>query len=136
MRSELWCGTQNQSAAIDATARVLGIPRDRVKLNYLLLGGGFGRRGHADEEFIVDAVLLSKEVRRPVKVLWSRDGRCPQRTLPTDHRASRPCRAGRLGQARRMAPSGGRRPRGAVFGYGSLRPGRPQGLHLDGRRGP
>jgi isoquinoline 1-oxidoreductase beta subunit len=69
---ELWCGTQNQSAAVDATARVLGIPRDRVKLNYLLLGGGFGRRGHADEEFIVDAVLLSKEVRRPVKLLWSR----------------------------------------------------------------
>src|SRR3981189_226057 len=69
---ELWCGTQNQSAAVDATARVLGIPRARVQLNYLLLGGGFGRRGHADEEFIVDAVLLSKEVRRPVKLLWSR----------------------------------------------------------------
>src|SRR6266568_2963886 len=69
---ELWCGTQNQSAAVDATARALGITRDRVKLNYLLLGGGFGRRGHADEEFVVDAVLLSNEVRRPVKVLWSR----------------------------------------------------------------
>jgi len=69
---ELWCGTQNQSAAVDATARVLGITRDRVKLNYLLLGGGFGRRGHADEEFIVDAVLLSKEARAPVKVLWTR----------------------------------------------------------------
>jgi len=69
---ELWCGTQNQSAAVDATARVLGIPRDWVKLNYLLLGGGFGRRGHADEEFIVDAVLLSKEARAAVKVLWTR----------------------------------------------------------------
>src|SRR6266496_4684330 len=60
---ELWCGTQNQSAAVDATARALGITRDRVKLNYLLLGGGFGRRGHVDEEFSIDAVLLSKEVR-------------------------------------------------------------------------
>jgi len=29
-----------------------------------LLGGGFGRRGHRDEEFVVDSVLLSKEVKR------------------------------------------------------------------------
>jgi isoquinoline 1-oxidoreductase beta subunit len=44
-----------------------------VKLNLTLLGGGFGRRGHRDEEFIVDSVLLSKEVKRPVKVLWTRE---------------------------------------------------------------
>jgi isoquinoline 1-oxidoreductase subunit beta len=69
---ELWCGTQYQSAAVEAAARALGIPPARVKLNYLLLGGGFGRRGHRDEEFVVDAVLLSKEARRPVKVLWTR----------------------------------------------------------------
>src|SRR5437879_11674162 len=39
----------------------------------MLLGGGFGRRGHRDEEFVVDSVLLSKEVKRPVKVLWTRE---------------------------------------------------------------
>ena len=39
----------------------------------MLLGGGFGRRGHRDEEFIVDSVLLSKEAKRPVKVLWTRE---------------------------------------------------------------
>jgi len=42
-------------------------------LNLTLLGGGFGRRGHRDEEFVVDSVLLSKEVKRPVKVLWTRE---------------------------------------------------------------
>ena len=70
---ELWCGTQSQSLAVEATAKVLGIPRDKVKLNYHLMGGGFGRRGHRDEEFIVDAVLLAKEAGKPVKVLWTRE---------------------------------------------------------------
>src|SRR4030081_2083237 len=70
---ELWCGTQSQSLAVEATAKVLGIPRDKVKLNYYLMGGGFGRRGHRDEEFIVDAVLLAKEAGKPGKVLWTRE---------------------------------------------------------------
>jgi len=70
---ELWCGTQSQSLAVEATAKVLGIPRDKVKLNYFLMGGGFGRRGHRDEEFIVDAVLMAKEAGKPVKVLWTRE---------------------------------------------------------------
>jgi len=70
---EIWCGTQSQSIAVEASAKVLGIPRDKVKLNDLLMGGGFGRRGNRDVEFIIDAVLLSKEVGRPVKVMWTRE---------------------------------------------------------------
>ena len=70
---EVWCGTQSQTMATDAPAKVLGIPREKVTLHYTLLGGGFGRRGHRDEEFIIDAVLLSKEAKRPVKVMWTRE---------------------------------------------------------------
>jgi isoquinoline 1-oxidoreductase beta subunit len=70
---EIWCGTQSQTMAVAAVAKALDIPVDKVKLNLTLLGGGFGRRGHRDEEFIVDSVLLSKEVKRPVKVLWTRE---------------------------------------------------------------
>src|SRR5438477_7940139 len=70
---ELWCGTQSQTMAVEAAAKALGISRDKVKLNDMLLGGGFGRRGHRDEEFIIDAVLLSKAAKRPVKVLWTRE---------------------------------------------------------------
>jgi isoquinoline 1-oxidoreductase beta subunit len=70
---EIWCGTQSQSIAVEASAKVLGIPRSKVKLNDLLMGGGFGRRGNRDVEFIIDAVLLSKEVGRPVKVMWTRE---------------------------------------------------------------
>jgi isoquinoline 1-oxidoreductase subunit beta len=70
---EIWCGTQAQTMATAAAANALGIPVEKVKLNLMLLGGGFGRRGHRDEEFVVDSVLLSKEAKRPVKVLWTRE---------------------------------------------------------------
>jgi isoquinoline 1-oxidoreductase beta subunit len=70
---EIWCGTQSQTMAVAAVAKALGIAPEKVKLNLTLLGGGFGRRGHRDEEFVVDSVLLSKEVKRPVKVLWTRE---------------------------------------------------------------
>ncbi|MGH6790893.1 MAG: molybdopterin cofactor-binding domain-containing protein [Pseudolabrys sp.] len=70
---EVWCGSQSQTLAVEAPAKALGISRDKVTLHYTLLGGGFGRRGHRDEEFIVDAVLLSKEAKRPVKMMWTRE---------------------------------------------------------------
>jgi len=70
---EIWCGTQSQSMAVAAAADALGIAQERVKFNGLLLGGGFGRRGHRDEEFVVESVLLSKASKRPVKLLWTRE---------------------------------------------------------------
>ena len=70
---EVWCGSQSQTLAIEAPAKALGISRDKVTLHYTLMGGGFGRRGHRDEEFIIDAVLLSKEAKRPVKMMWTRE---------------------------------------------------------------
>jgi isoquinoline 1-oxidoreductase beta subunit len=39
----------------------------------MLMGGGFGRRGNRDVDFILDAVLMSKEAGRPVKVMWTRE---------------------------------------------------------------
>src|SRR5215212_4658443 len=70
---EIWAGTQSQTTASEAPAKLLGIPRDRVKLHDLLMGGGFGRRGNRDVDFIIDAVMLSKESGRPVKVMWTRE---------------------------------------------------------------
>jgi isoquinoline 1-oxidoreductase beta subunit len=71
--AEIWTGTQSPTTAQEATAKVLGISRDRVKLNYYLMGGGFGRRGPRDSDFTVDAVLLAKDAGRPVKVMWTRE---------------------------------------------------------------
>jgi len=70
---EVWVGTQSQTITVVAVAKALGIPEARVKFNGLLLGGGFGRRGNRDVEFIVDAVLMSKAAGRPVKVMWTRE---------------------------------------------------------------
>jgi isoquinoline 1-oxidoreductase beta subunit len=71
--AEVWAGTQSQTTATEAPAKYLGIPRDKVKLNDLQMGGGFGRRGNRDMDFIMDAVMLSKEAGRPVKVMWTRE---------------------------------------------------------------
>jgi isoquinoline 1-oxidoreductase beta subunit len=73
--AEVWCGTQYPTAAQAASARALDIPAERIKLNYTLLGGGFGRRGDYAEEFVVDAVLMAKCAQRPVpvKVMWTRE---------------------------------------------------------------
>ncbi len=70
---EIWCGTQSQTTAVTAVANALGIPENRVKFHDMLLGGGFGRRGNRDVEFIVDSVLMSKAAGRPVKVMWTRE---------------------------------------------------------------
>src|ERR1700726_3015955 len=71
--AEVWCGTQYPTAAQAAAARALNIPAEKIKLNCTLLGGGFGRRGDYDQEFVVDAVLMAKSAQRPVKVIWTRE---------------------------------------------------------------
>ena len=70
---EVWAGTQSQTFAVTAVAQALNIPEDKVRLNAMLMGGAFGRRGNRDEEFIVDGVLLSRAVKRPVKCIWTRE---------------------------------------------------------------
>lgn len=68
--AEVWTGTQWQTMAAMKTARITGLPPERVTVHQLMMGGGFGRRAHT--EYIDDAVTLSKEVRAPVKLLLSR----------------------------------------------------------------
>ena len=71
--AEVWVGTQSQTITVVAVAKALNIPVEKVKFNGYLLGGGFGRRGNRDVEFIVDSVLMSKAAKRPVKVIWTRE---------------------------------------------------------------
>ena len=70
---EIWCGTQSQTMAVATAAATTGIDAKDVIFNEMLLGGGFGRRGPRDQDFLLGALFLSKEVRRPVKVLWTRE---------------------------------------------------------------
>jgi isoquinoline 1-oxidoreductase beta subunit len=70
---ELWCGVQSKTIAVSVAANALGIGPDKIKYHDMLLGGGFGRRGHRDEEYVHDAVVLSNAVKRPVKMMWTRE---------------------------------------------------------------
>jgi isoquinoline 1-oxidoreductase beta subunit len=70
---ELWAGVQSQTMAVRNATDALGITADKVKLHDMLLGGAFGRRGNQDMDFVRDAIALSKEVGKPVKVVWTRE---------------------------------------------------------------
>ena len=68
---EVWASTQNQTAAQQAAARVTGLAPERIKINSLYMGGGFGRRAGSD--YVTEAVEVAKAVSGPVKVQWSRE---------------------------------------------------------------
>jgi isoquinoline 1-oxidoreductase subunit beta len=68
---EVWAPTQGQELSQIVIMQVLGLPKDKVKINRTLLGGGFGRRLVAD--FVLQAAVASKAVGKPVKIIWSRE---------------------------------------------------------------
>lgn len=69
-QAEIWSGIQAQMVVQGMVAKALNIPTDKVKVNTTLLGGGFGRRLG---DYVMDAVMLSKTVGKPVKVVWTRE---------------------------------------------------------------
>jgi isoquinoline 1-oxidoreductase subunit beta len=70
---ELWCGVQSKTIAVTVAADALKVAPDKITYHDMLMGGGFGRRGHRDEEYVHDAVVLSNAVKKPVKALWTRE---------------------------------------------------------------
>ncbi len=70
---DIWVGTQAQTWDRDAAARITGLKPERVRLHTTFLGGGFGRRGNPDSDFVSQAVEVAMAVRKPVKVVWSRE---------------------------------------------------------------
>jgi isoquinoline 1-oxidoreductase subunit beta len=66
-----WAPTQNPQAVQDTVAKELGIAKEDVICHVTLLGGGFGRKSKPD--YVAEAAVLSKKMRRPVKVVWTRE---------------------------------------------------------------
>jgi isoquinoline 1-oxidoreductase beta subunit len=66
----IWAPTQGPTLAQMTASRITGLPADKVNVEILPAGGGFGLRGETDP--VVDAVLLSKAMNRPVKVVYTR----------------------------------------------------------------
>jgi len=68
---ELWTSTQNPQAVQDTVAKAVGIKPEDVTCHVTLLGGGFGRKSKPD--YCAEAAVLSKQLGKPVKVVWSRE---------------------------------------------------------------
>jgi isoquinoline 1-oxidoreductase beta subunit len=68
---DIWGPLQGPQMAQIVAASVLQMPPDKVRVHWTYSGGGFGRRLLAD--FVAQAVVLSKAVGRPVKVVWTRE---------------------------------------------------------------
>jgi len=69
----VWTGTQFQTVDHAAAAATAGVKPDQTKVHTTLAGGGFGRRAVPDAHMVVEAVQVSKAVKAPVKVIWSRE---------------------------------------------------------------
>ena len=72
-RVDVWSPTQDQSAAILLVADQLGVDPKNVYAHTMFLGGGFGGNGAGGTGVTRQAAELSKRLKRPVKVLWSRE---------------------------------------------------------------
>jgi isoquinoline 1-oxidoreductase subunit beta len=67
----IWAPTQNPQAVQETVGAVLGIDKQHVTCHVTLLGGGFGRKSKPD--YVAEAALLSKQLGKPVKVVWTRE---------------------------------------------------------------
>lgn len=67
----IWAPTQSPTITQAYVSDAIGISFDDVKVHVLTAGGGFGRRAIPD--VCAEAAVISKRVRRPVKVIWTRE---------------------------------------------------------------
>jgi len=70
-RCDIWAPTQNPAGARDVAARITGLPPAAVTVHITRSGGGFGRRFYSD--FVGEAAALSRAIRGPVQVVWTRE---------------------------------------------------------------
>lgn len=72
-RVDVWSPTQDQSVAVELVADQTGRDPKDVYAHTMFLGGGFGGNGAGGTGVTRQAAELSKQLGRPVKVLWSRE---------------------------------------------------------------
>ena len=71
---EVWAPFQFQPSALDKIKDMTDLSEDQIKVHTTYVGGGFGGRFRMwGEDFVEQAVTLSKELGQPVQVMWSRE---------------------------------------------------------------
>jgi isoquinoline 1-oxidoreductase beta subunit len=72
-KCEVWCPTQNGTAALEAAAEAAGLPISQCDVYKIHLGCGFGRRGMF-HDYVKQSVAIAKQLPgTPVKLLWTRE---------------------------------------------------------------
>jgi isoquinoline 1-oxidoreductase subunit beta len=70
-KAEVWEGSQAPDESRKAVAKALGLKDEQVDFHQCYMGGGFGRRSIGD--YAAECARIAKEVRRPVKLIWTRE---------------------------------------------------------------
>lgn len=70
-RCEIWASTQVPDRVQSLAAELTGLPKEKIFVHTTFLGGGFGRKLYPD--YVADAIEISKAIKAPVKVIWSRE---------------------------------------------------------------
>lgn len=78
---ECWGSVQAPQSARRTVAQVCGLPEDKVTIHVTWLGGGFGRKSKPD--FVAEAALVARAVKKPVKLTWTREDDLQQGYLHT-----------------------------------------------------
>src|SRR2546430_16899286 len=68
---DIYAPTQFQTFTQNTSAKITGLKPEQVRVYTTYVGGGFGRR--AEQDFIAEAVEISKARGAPVLVTWSRE---------------------------------------------------------------
>ena len=63
--------TQVPQSAQKAVAALVGLPESSIQVELTKMGGGFGRR--LSNDYALEAAELSKMIKKPVKVIWTRE---------------------------------------------------------------
>jgi isoquinoline 1-oxidoreductase beta subunit len=97
------------------------MPTKNITVNMTFLGGGFGRKASPDYPY--EAVLISKEMKAPVQVLWTRE----------DDMTAGPFRSGSA-----YACRGGLAADGRIIAFQAITASQPfdEGIDMDDKPGP
>jgi isoquinoline 1-oxidoreductase beta subunit len=68
---EIWGPIQGPDWVQSDLSKVFNIPEEKVTVNMTFLGGGFGRKAFTD--YTHEAAIISKEIKAPVQVVWTRE---------------------------------------------------------------
>lgn len=71
--AEVWAPTQSPTTSRKVVADTLGIAPEKVDFHTLYCGGGFGRRGEGELDYVAEAAEIAKHLTVPVKLTWSRE---------------------------------------------------------------